>query len=145
MQAVIADIEREIIIAWSDVKAPPSDCITVHRCDECDEIAQFFDAKRWQDLTDVEQLRYNEAALTLFTPDAFHYYLPAFMLATLHDPAEADVIPDGIRSNIKRERVGSFNPAQRDAVLRFLRALPMLQIADVEDVEKAIRALDIDV
>ena len=65
-------------------------------CDECNEIAREFDGKTWSSLTDVKYLRYYESALSLMTPEARRYYLPAFMIAALTDPVSADVILDGL-------------------------------------------------
>jgi hypothetical protein len=55
----------------------------------------YFSGKPWQGL-DVKSLRYHEAVMYMFTPTAHQYYLPAFMVASLETPREADIITDNI-------------------------------------------------
>lgn len=144
------NFDEELASAWHDASPPSPEFITPHRCDECDEIAAFFAGKAWVELVDVEKLRYHEAALSLFGGEAFHYYLPAFMRATLSDPLAADVIPDGIKSSIKLElgpasrgRLPLFTRQQRRMVARFLRMLPPLDLAEREEIEALAEILEL--
>ncbi|HEY0144403.1 MAG TPA: DUF6714 family protein [Thermoanaerobaculia bacterium] len=137
------DIEDDLLNAWSTETAPPRDQIASHQCEECFEITAFFGGRPWTDFTDVQTLRYHECALALFTPVAFHYYLPAFMHATLADPIGADVIADSVVSSIRqefgpadRDRLRLFTPAQRAVVSRFLLALPTVRQCDAEELEE---------
>lgn len=57
--------------------------------------SDYFTGKSWRG-HGVEKLRWYESSLAFFTPAAFRYYLPAFMLAELEDPQVADVIAEGI-------------------------------------------------
>lgn len=114
------NLDDDLREAWQGVTPPPLDQITSHECPECDEIAAFFGGRPWSDFVDVDALRYNECALALFAPVAFHYYLPAFIRATLDDPVRADLIPGSIVSSLGlefgpagRERLRWFTPAQR--------------------------------
>ena len=54
-----------------------------------------FRGKTWRG-HHVQDLRCHNAALSFFTDKAFRYWLPAFMLAELNYPVEADVIAQGI-------------------------------------------------
>lgn len=54
---------------------------------------EYFSGKPW-DTLNVEGLVYHSAALYMFTPQAHSYYLPAFMMASIKYPHEADEIPD---------------------------------------------------
>jgi len=142
-------LEDRLVSAWSGFEPPPLDRITTHKCSECDEIADYFGGTVWYDLTDINALRYHEVALALFAPEAFHYYLPAFMRATLRDPSGADVIPEGIMSSLELElnsrslRLELFTAEQRRVVAQFLRALPELQVAETDDVEILALAMEI--
>ncbi|HEX6084064.1 MAG TPA: DUF6714 family protein [Thermoanaerobaculia bacterium] len=131
------NLDDELAVAWAGVVPPPQSSITAHDCDECAEVRTFFADKPWTDFVDVAALRYHYDALTLFTPRAFHYYLPAFIRATLAAPEEAALICSAIVSNVELElgvaargMLQPFTPPQLAVVARFLRALPPLELAD---------------
>jgi hypothetical protein len=79
--------------AFKDVPYP--DVITDNKSLEGLAIAEAFRGKNWRDLS-VEFLRYNESALGFFTPKAFHYFLPAFLIVSVTKHKEADVIPSSL-------------------------------------------------
>jgi hypothetical protein len=56
-----------------------------------DEEIKRFAGRHWQDL-DPEFLRQNYDAIPLFTPEAFSYYLPAFMLAAVNTGSPPDAL-----------------------------------------------------
>ncbi len=124
-------IARELIEStFADAPYPGDDRITDHEdCLECAEIAEYFRGTSWR-VHSLAKLWEHHAALSLFTPDAFHYFLPAFMLATLEQPREADLIPHSIAFHFTRglsdeeqftQRFSRFSTAQRQAVAAFLR------------------------
>jgi hypothetical protein len=142
-------LEEELEHAWEGMDPPSPDGITAHVCPECEEVAGYFGGRRWQELVNADELRYHECALSLFTPQAFHYYLPAFIRATLRDPKGADVIPDGITFAFEselgaasRERLPLFTAAQRQSVARFLRELVTLRLTDEEQIEPLAQVLE---
>ena len=128
------DLDADLIAAWAGVAVPARSEITSHHCPECDDIADFFEGKSWQALTDIEALRAHFEALILFAPAAFHYYLPAFMRATLRDSIAATLMPEYIRSTLERkfaeDDLRLFSPTQLRVVARFLRMLRPLGIDD---------------
>jgi hypothetical protein len=116
--------------AFSDVPYPGDTRITSHGCPECDEIAEYFRGTTWRGHS-VDLLRYHSAALSLFTSEAYHYFLPAFMPATLDDAEAADLIPHSIVCDFTRpseadlqphfdRRLALFTPEQSRAVIGFL-------------------------
>lgn len=129
--------EQRIVVAWSGIQPPTVSKITDHRCLECDEIAEYFGGRSWQQFTNVKELRYHSDALALFSKEAFHYYLPAFMTATVEDAVAADVIRDGISLSFicefgqaARGRLELFNQSQRNVVAEFLETLCAGNAAD---------------
>jgi hypothetical protein len=114
-------------------------------CDECAEISREFDGKAWSSLTDVKFLRHYSDALSLLQPEAFRYYLPAYMVGGLRDPATADVIPGSIEFHLTPpetkgadaedwfakfgqtkmdyflSRVSGFSSGQKQAILAYLQ------------------------
>lgn len=104
---------------------------------ECSEIATAFKDKHWKDIP-LDLLRYHSAALSFFTPEAYSFFLPAYLLATLDDYFEADVIPGSvifslipptdpqdvaIYGELSRRRLQALRPEQREAIRSFLEFL----------------------
>jgi hypothetical protein len=90
---------------------------------------EYFSGKPWN-ILDVEMLRYHSIALYMFTPEAHRYYLPAFMIASLQHPREADVIPLNSLSHLSQykepywwERARALSPSQCAVVSDFVRAV----------------------
>jgi hypothetical protein len=133
---------ERVTAEWGHLAPPEEPLITDHRCDECDEITAYFSGKRWQDLTNLSELGYRADALFLFSNIAFHYYLPAFMFATMKDPDAIGVVPDNIASCFRleigvaeRDRLAAFDAAQRVLVGEFLEMLlPELCEADQNEI-----------
>jgi hypothetical protein len=60
---------------------------------ECVGIQQTFVGKHWTELT-LETLVEQKSALGFMTPEAFRFYLPAYMSIVLQEFEETDVLPD---------------------------------------------------
>jgi hypothetical protein len=89
-------------------------------------VTRFFAGKPWKGL-DVNLLRQHRAAMYMFTPQAHHYYLPAFILAAVDTPPEVDDIADLIIFHLSMhhdsfwwERIRLLSPAQCDVVAEFV-------------------------
>src|ERR1700751_5199817 len=91
-------LKETITQAFADVPYPGDDNITrcPYNCSECRRIAVYFKGKPSIGYP-VEELRNFHVALSLFTPEAFHFFLPGFMLASMNSYEKGDVIPDAIR------------------------------------------------
>jgi hypothetical protein len=116
--------------AFTGVPQPADDNITrcPYNCAECRRIAELFKGKTSGGFS-VEELRTVHVALSLFTPEAFHYYLPAFMLASVDSYEKGDVIPDAIRFHFEYSheaqghfplRMSKLSPVQRKAIIEYL-------------------------
>jgi hypothetical protein len=142
---------RELIeSAFAEVPYPGDDNIADHQdCLECDDVRAFFRGKSWRDLK-LPELR--GLPLPLLTPEAFHYFLPGYMLACLDDWKLADTIPYGVIAiggyrddalKLKKEaqeKRKKFTPLQREAIAAWLRELGKngpLELRDDEDVDYA--------
>jgi hypothetical protein len=120
--------------AFAEVPYPGDDRIADHDCPECEEVREYFRGKRWCDLQ-FPELRDRSESLPLLTPEAFRYFLPGYMLATLANWDEADMIPYGIiaigghpgdtpeRKEAARKILNLFTPVQRQAVAAYLEEL----------------------
>lgn len=83
----------------------------------------------------LETLRKHQLAINLFTPEGFRCFLPAFMTQTLDAWSETCLIPFLITKHFiplsenedprrKRDyalRIAGFTPAQRAAIIAYLR------------------------
>ncbi len=140
---------RELIEnAFADVPYPGDDNIADHQdCLECDDVRAFFRGKSWRQLK-FPELQDFHGALPLLTVEAFHYFLPGFMLACLDDWNSAEMIPYSIIGiggyhddawNVKdetRENRKIFNVKQREAIAAWLRDLHSFDSCFWEDEEK---------
>ena len=116
--------------AFAGGVCPPRERIALHECAECAELRSAFDSVRWESMPDA-LIEAHEISLPLLSPEAFAYFLPAYMLYALdhltwrHSASEHTVYA-----------VGPDKPANDDHAdwhrTRF-RALTPQQAAVVED------------
>ena len=100
-------VER-IEAAFENVPPPRTERIVTPTYDD-EGVTAFFDGKRWKDLS-IDDLRTHHVALSFFSPEAFHYYLPAFMLAELRDPIAAGQIGPSLLFHFSRPEEQSWEP-----------------------------------
>ncbi|MEO6034115.1 MAG: DUF6714 family protein [Verrucomicrobiota bacterium] len=113
-----------------------------YHCRPCQEIADYFKSKTWEGHL-VEDLRDHHTALSLFTPEAFQYFLPTFMLASLDSyDDKVNILPDAIRFDFEFNldhrdyflvRVNRFSAAQRKVIVEFLRYMESKGAGSSED------------
>jgi len=129
-ESTVLELIAQIRRAFSDgfsFKTPSKGRLTTSRYDE--GIHDFFTGREWSSLSPVEVRKY-VAALSFFTPEAFCYYLPAFMLAELLDAETADVAGQFVVYAFAKPqpnylvsydaRIALFTQVQKQAVLAFL-------------------------
>lgn len=123
-------LKKTIEEAFAGVPYPGDDNITrcPYNCSECGRVAAYFKGKLGTGHT-VEELREFHVALSLFTPEAFQFFLPAFMLASMDKYEKGDVIPDAIRFHFEYSqemqghfavRMSKFSKSQRHAIIDYL-------------------------
>src|SRR5688500_17074375 len=67
--------------AWRDARYPGDDQICTPTYDD-EGVGAYFRGRSWQGHA-VSALRYHSVGLSFFTPEAFCYYLPAYLLAVI--------------------------------------------------------------
>ena len=82
-----------------------------------------FSGTTWEE-HDAIFLRNHESSLSFFTPEAFRYYLPAFMMAEINDPETADIIAESIAFHLSdapgaNERIKQFSQQELLAIVAF--------------------------
>ena len=140
-----ADVIRQIKDAWGKVPYPGDGDIFTRDSYDDEEITNYFSGTTWRGHKPAD-LRAHSSAFAFFAPAAFHFWLPAFMIAAIEDPEEADVIIDHIPASLSgcsaSERWSLFSTPQREAVAAYLR-FQIERFSDgVEAERKALRVLE---
>jgi len=92
-------------------------------------VSEYFAGKKWENLN-VADLRRHYVALSFLEPQAFRYFLPAFMLGELSDPETADLIGESIVFHFARpeafwvetyeKRIALFTKMEKEAIMHFM-------------------------
>jgi len=85
------DLQAKISVAFADVPQPVDDNIVSHKCDECFSVRDAFKGRSWRSIP-AGLIEANYDKLPLFTPAAFHHYLPAY----LHRSLETENVDDDV-------------------------------------------------
>ena len=104
MNEATAQLKSQIETAFACVPYPGDHNLTAQGDDE--GVSEYFRRTSWRGHA-IPMLRYHSNALSYFTTEAYHYYLPAFLLAELEDPDEADTIAESIVFHFSPSVVGS--------------------------------------
>jgi hypothetical protein len=124
------DIIQQITDAFAEVEQPPREALFNGHCCECAETSEAYAGKRWMDVTLADVLRGRETAL--LTATAWRYYLPAFMIWAIREPAAVDVLQDNLVYQLEPPRDGAgvpewfaeravgFTEPQRQAICAYL-------------------------
>ncbi len=124
-----SDLEKKIQEAFAEVPQPPEDDLCASFGDEALEDTEPFKGKEWQELRDVELLDEFQYALFWFTPEAFRYYLPAFLLGGFQKPNAVFVLTilqllwpgdDEESAVFRKQRWGLLSEEQRAALQEWL-------------------------
>ncbi|MBS0262245.1 MAG: hypothetical protein JSS02_09870 [Planctomycetes bacterium] len=115
-------LRARIFDAFAETPYPGDENISVPTYDDEGTLA-YFKGRTWSGHT-ATTLRHHSSALTFFTADAFRYFLPAYMLAELDAPDEADVIAGHIafdltQTSLAEERLGKFTEQELVAIKAF--------------------------
>lgn len=103
------DVREQILAAFAETPRPHPKRIAVDTYDD-EGTTDYFRGKPWQGHP-AKTLRFYESSLIYFSPEAFRYFLPAFMLAEIDSPDEVDVAAEIIASNFSKGRLtGDRNP-----------------------------------
>ncbi len=139
------DVRRQIEVAFAETPAPGTDFDDISATRDDEGIVDYFRGTTWHGHR-PRDLRVHEAALSFFTDKAFRYWLPAFMLAELESPVEADVIAQGIAFHLTEPtgadaRLRQFTPSELDAIAAFLKECAQsYDDDDFRTAERVVRA-----
>jgi hypothetical protein len=97
-KSTVEDLAKEIESAFQDVTYPGDDNLVYDnsgRYWDVREAAQAFKSQHWKTIP-LKVIVSNRDHLPFLTPAAFHFFLPAFLLASLLHPVEADTLNDNL-------------------------------------------------
>ncbi len=129
----ILELRQRILAAFPKEAPPQPENLTEHSCAECDGLRDDFNGVAWWS-ADSSMIDDNYDVLPLFTSEAYHYYLPAFLLRALSsfEPYN-DVLQFSVYSLSPtktpvddpryRARLNLFTPDQITAVASFLEQI----------------------
>ena len=80
----IESLKDAITKAFSKAESPAKDDIVEHECEECCGVRKDFTSIKWLKAND-ELLENNYDKIPLFSPTAFNYFLPAYLLYTIRN------------------------------------------------------------
>jgi hypothetical protein len=130
-KAQLETLKHKIIDDFADVPYPKG-VIAPHNCEECREVTTVFANKNWKTI-EPEILEDNFGVIPLFSPEAFHFFLPAFLIYSLEHFLEKyntvceftiyAVSPNKEtieRSNYWQQKYRHFNLEQMNSIYEFL-------------------------
>lgn len=125
-------LRADILRAFADTVRPPQEEIALHQCDECAALRAAFAPYMW-DRVPPQVIEAHYSALPLFSPSAFAYFLPAYLLYALDHftpdsgPSEFTIYSLVIEEPVNehhaawhRERLKPLTRSQVNTVERFL-------------------------
>ena len=116
-----SDVAAEIRASFQLENSPSS--VVMHNCDECVRLALDLGEKRWDQLQ-VDVLNYHGDSLPLLSPEAFRYFLPAYLLEALRSPE--GIMPMHVMfalqpGRLRRREESQFSPNEERAIRSFLQ------------------------
>lgn len=149
-------LRREIEGAFADAKYPGDDKLVYDDSGghlECNEVATAFKGKQWKEVP-LDVLRYHSAGLFFFTPEAYRFYLPAYLIAAALNYQDVDTLPGSLIFSLippadardlasYRRRIEGLTPTQRKAIKSFMEFLKAQHPGDdpLGDIDKALASL----
>lgn len=121
-------LTEQIIKAFKATSHPGNNFEDISATLRDEGVVDYFAGKTWQG-HEVKDLHYHYDALSFFTPKAFRYFLPAFMLADLSEEgqgifsdfiAHAFTLRDNATLNIY---LSEFSRGELEAIQTYFRAL----------------------
>jgi hypothetical protein len=138
----------QVYLAFSDARKPLIDEITLHRCIECDDIRDTFDAYSVRNVPD-EKIEWLASSLCFLSPIALRYYLPRCIEFDISNPNSG--VGESIIGFLSLqsvsdpnwlERHSEFSQNERKIVAKYLEILQDRDDANIDE-EELISAVNI--
>ena len=137
-----AGLREEISGAFQNAHYPGDDRIVSHECWECTEVTNAFKGTRWQDWIDrpPEDLCMRGGGIFLLSPEAFRYFLPAYLIVSLKD--EKNHIQHQVLGALQRKADG-FTPNQAKVIKKYLQFTALEDLNCLSQPEQIKPAIDV--
>lgn len=114
------DLIASIHAAWAGARPPGAGEISLPTYDD-EGVAAYFAGKSWEGHT-ARQLRRLDFAPNVLTAKAFAYYLPAYLIADIEDPAASDTNMERVLHRLidGRDAIALLDQAQRLALKAYI-------------------------
>lgn len=131
-------LRQELQAAWEGVKAPAAEKIVGDTLQDFDECENAFRDTGWEEISYDSAMR-TRACLSFFTKPALVYFLPGFMLASIHENSHfrdswdvTEYTLDAIESAVKFSRgsAARLTGRQQIAIKHYLEILLELAMTD---------------
>lgn len=134
---------NEIDFAFGHLPIPGDDHLVLDNSGyhlECNQVKEKFRGRHWRSLS-LKDLEFEADSLAFFTPEAFRFFLPAYMKVSLLDYGNADIIPMSVLGSLTRpqdpslmeyslSRIEVLDDAQRNCLREFLSFLRQCHAED---------------
>ena len=121
----LQQLKNEIEQAFKDIPYPGDDNIAVNKRDEDLEGLAEFKGKHWKDLTFEFLVPYHKSSTHFFTPEAYQFYLPAYLMVAAEYYFESDVLSDYIIKDLMLPCEGKYEKWQRNCDEFYQRFEPL--------------------
>jgi hypothetical protein len=132
MKAEGEAVKATIVQAFRGSSYPGDDNLVIGNDRECREIAAAFRGREWRSISH-DFSREQKEALPLLAPEAFRYFLPAYLISCIDARNQIDVAWDSVIFNLTppkartgsrwdrfEQRITGFTRGQGDAILNLL-------------------------
>jgi hypothetical protein len=149
-------LQETIEAAFKNTPYPGDKNITTCQCPECEKIGARFRGTTWRDHT-LDQLQQHQTAISLFSPEALRFFLPAFMVRSLGRWWDVTLMPffiaqqfvprtaveDAVTKRHREARWNAFSPEQHRAIAAYLKEYAASEsVLGKNDVQRAIARLE---
>ncbi len=111
---------KKIKRAWDGVAYPGDENIFAPDSYDDEDITEYFSDTTWEGHLTVSLRAHCSAISTFFTPVAYHYWLPAYLIASITDSEELDVCLDALVGSLFPEQQNLNNCTERSERLSLL-------------------------
>ena len=157
----MSTLRESIEAAFLGVTHPGDDELTVYNAEgrDYDETFQLLKDTDWTELPITEFMR-GDTPFPDLAPKAFHYFMPAFLIASLDDSLEVDVSdslvfhlsPENARqtdgefpydnTDEYNDRIALFDSAQRRVIIEVLNEFVRREWFETDEIAKIIERLE---
>lgn len=156
----MSTLRESIEAAFRGMAHPGDDELTVHNAEgrDYDETFQLLKDTGWAELP-ITEFMHGDTPFPDLAPKAFHYFMPAFLIASLDDSLEVDVSDSLVfhlspeyakqtngelsydNTDAYNDRIALFDSAQRRVIIDVLNEFVRREWFETEEIAKTIERL----